>query len=56
MILMNKIYCGESLYDIDSDIYDAISIKNPAIATDEHGFLTGTFKVTLEWIPPEEDV
>lgn len=55
MIIFKKEYDGESLYDLDRDVAEAVdethnySIKD--IPKDEHGFQTGTFKVTIEWFP-----
>lgn len=51
--LFQKTYDGESIYDIPEDVKEAF---NPtynaamvAIPTDEYGFNTGKFKVTIEW-------
>lgn len=53
MIVFEKEYDGESLYDLGRDIAEAIDeTYNDAfkeIPTDEHGFSSGTFKVTIEW-------
>jgi len=55
MLIFKKEYDGESLYDLDCDVAEAIDeTHNDAIANipqDEHGFQTGTFKVTIEWLP-----
>lgn len=51
--LFQKTYDGESIYDIPEDVkeafnptYNAVMV---AIPTDEYGFNTGKFKVTIEW-------
>ena len=55
MEIFSQVYSGESLYDLDRDVSEAISSEyNPkaaAVPVDEHGFQKGTFKVTIEWTP-----
>lgn len=57
MMIFEKTYDDESLVDLDRDVSEAIIDEfNPAVAQipqDEHGFKLGSFKVTIEWIPPE---
>ena len=53
MIVFEKEYDGESLYDLDRDIAESLDeayneiVKE--IPTDEHGFQLGTFKVQISW-------
>lgn len=58
LLLFNKQYDGESLYDFDRDTSEAIMEEyNPLVAqipTDEHGFQKGTFEVTITWKPDDE--
>ena len=53
MVIFNQKYDGESLYDLDRDIHEAFSKDfNPKMAEvpqDKHGFLQGSFIVTVEW-------
>ena len=53
MKIFEKEYDGESLYDLQRDISEAMMVDyNPSISKipqDEHGFQLGTFKVTIEW-------
>jgi hypothetical protein len=53
MILFNKKYDDESLYDLGRDIEEAIDQRfNDLISKlpkDEDGFTKGTFTVTIEW-------
>ena len=55
MILHQKDYDGESLYDLSRDIHECFDGDfNPPsmeIPKDEYGFHKGTFRVTVEWIP-----
>jgi hypothetical protein len=55
MELFKKKYDGESMVDIDRDVFEALDQDfNPlvsAIPKDEYGFQQGTFIVTIEWIP-----
>ena len=53
MIIFEKEYDGESLYDLDRDVsevftYDPNS-KVATIPSDRYGIHTGTFKVTITW-------
>lgn len=56
MILFEKVYDGESLYDLSRDLHEAFKEPfNPnakELTKDQHGFLEGEFKVTIEWIKP----
>ena len=56
MILFEKEYDGESLYDAGRDLAEAfVEDYNPLmrkIPQDKHGFQLGTFKVVITW---EED-
>lgn len=57
MIVFEKEYDGESLYDLGRDIAEAIDVTyNPIveeIPQDEYGFQLGTFKVIIEWSKEE---
>lgn len=54
MILFEKEYYGESLYDLSRDVYEGIDSRYNSlveeIPQDKHGFLLGTFKIAIEWI------
>ncbi len=54
MIILDKKYDGESIVDLDRDISEMFNEEfDPRIETipkDVHGFMKGTFKVTVEWI------
>lgn len=51
--LLEEIYSYESLYDLDRDInYATDEVYGPImkdLPRDEHGYIEGTFKVTIEW-------
>lgn len=53
MILLKKEYSGEELCDLERDVAEALDGDYNAIAhvipTDEYGFQSGRFKVTIEW-------
>ncbi|QZI85783.1 hypothetical protein CPT_Summit_132 [Stenotrophomonas phage Summit] len=53
IVVFEKEYDGESLYDLDRDISEAMleeyNDKIGQIPTDEHGFQTGKFKVSVVW-------
>lgn len=53
MLIFEKDYDGESLYDLSRDIAEAFdgdynSIVNE-VPQDEYGFQAGTFTVTVTW-------
>lgn len=55
MKTFEKVYDGESIYDLPRDImesfdegFNPIMSKVPA---DEHGIQQGSFRVTVEWSP-----
>lgn len=50
-VILNKEYYCETLLDIESDIYNILSISN--IPKDDAGFYKGKFIVTVEWIKEE---
>lgn len=59
MILFNKDYDDESTYDLERDIHEALCEEyNPLIKQlppkDKNGFRTGTYRVTIEYLPEEE--
>lgn len=51
--ILEKEYDGESLYDLERDVSEALIAEyNPVIMDipqDEYGIQYGTFKVTIEW-------
>jgi hypothetical protein len=53
MILFKKEYDGESIYDVERDVFETFQADYNAlvhaIPVDEHGIQKGTFKVTIEW-------
>lgn len=53
MILFEKTYNGETIYDYYRDVSEAIDGDyNPLVNTipqDEHGFQKGKFKVLITW-------
>jgi len=53
MIIFDKEYDGESIADIEEDVYDAIN-NNDYMPVDEHGFTKGTFRVTISWSEDNE--
>ena len=48
--IFTKLYSSESLIDLVDDINHCIS-EEYEFPTDEYGFATGTFEVTIRWIP-----
>ena len=48
MIIFEREYDGETLVDIEEDVWDAIN-GNEDLPVDKHGFNIGTFKVTISW-------
>ena len=49
--LFRKEYCGESIVDIEGDIFDTLEVCDVEC---EDGIMTGTFRVRVEWIPDED--
>jgi len=49
MVIFDKHYSDESLIDLEGHIADALSDNIAGIPRDEYGFLTGTFRVTINW-------
>lgn len=53
MIIFEKEYDGESLYDLERDVSEAFdpdySSTILCVPQDEDGFQVGTFKVTITW-------
>lgn len=56
--LLDKQYDGESIADVERDVYEAFDGRfTPAmdsIPTDAHGISKGTFTVTIKWELPCE--
>jgi len=57
IVVFQKEYDGESLYDLDQDIADAFEPDyNPVvddIPQDEYGLQKGKFIVSIIWMPEE---
>ena len=53
-VLIDKTYSAESIVDIEQDITDVINYAID-IPKDKHGFHKGSFKLTLEFIPNDEN-
>lgn len=53
MNIFEKEYDGESIYDLQRDVIEAVDASfNPMvndIPQDDHGFQLGTFTVKIEW-------
>ena len=47
--IFERDYSSESIIDLESDMYDMFG-DNTEIPQDEHGFLKGTFRVSVTWI------
>ena len=47
-ILLKKIYDGESIIDIEEDVYSAIQY-DPDIPIDEDGYSQGQYELSLVW-------
>lgn len=58
MIVFDKDYDGESLYDLSRDIHEAFDSNFNSIILDiprdEFGLMTGTFNVKIEWREDDE--
>ena len=52
ILLFEKTYYGESLVDIEQDVWDACA--DDRVPIDKHGFAQGAFKVTITWVPENE--
>lgn len=48
-LFLKKKYSGESLVDLEEDVWDSVD----EMPKDEHGFAKGTFKVMIEWFQNE---
>ena len=53
-ILLKKTYCGESIIDIEEDVYSSIEYDKD-IPVDEYGFSQGEYEITLTWKQINED-
>lgn len=55
-ILLEKEYCGESLCDVERDVYEALSwpVEDKDIPTDKYNIPQGTFKITITWTTGDE--
>lgn len=47
MNIFEKEYDGETIIDIEEDVYDAINYRD--LPANEHGILEGYFTVTVSW-------
>lgn len=58
MEIFKKEYDGESLYDLERDVVEALMEEYNSVVgeipQDEHGFQQGTFEVTITWKLNEE--
>lgn len=58
MNIFRKEYSDESLYDLGQDVEEAINPEYNDLITkipkDEHGFMKGSFQVTIEWVQDDE--
>lgn len=52
--IFHKKYSGESLIDVDGDLFDAI--ENAQVPKDTYGIQQGTFYITVMWKPDEEEL
>jgi len=56
--LFDKLYDAEELGDVERDITECFDERfNESVSgipVDEYGFQTGTFRIQVSWIPPEE--
>ena len=56
MIIFDKEYTGESVVDMDRDVNEFFSdslIDDFEIPQDDDGVMQGSFRVTVQWIPPK---
>jgi hypothetical protein len=55
IVLMDRTYDGESLYDAGRDFAEAFEPEqNPIVAAipqDQHGLQLGTFRIQITWEP-----
>lgn len=49
MLIFERDYSGEGLQYLEQDVFDYRNENELPIPTDMHGFLTGTFTVTITW-------
>ena len=54
MLLLEKCYDGESIYDLTRDVAEAIDSDYnqlvQQIPLDKNGFQSGVFRVKIEWV------
>lgn len=52
--IFTREYTDEELYDLERDVTEALQEEyNPIVSNlpkDKHGFRTGTFVVSIEWV------
>ena len=53
MIIFDKEYDGESIVDMERDVYEALNDEYE-IPVDEYGFSKGIFRVTISWSEDDE--
>jgi len=57
--IFERSYCGEGIIDIEQDVSEALSESyNPVMSkvpADEWGISKGTIKVTIEWMPDDDE-
>lgn len=60
IVLLDQIYVGETLADVSQDVEECLderfAFSSVCIPVDEHGFATGTFRVSVIWEPDEESI
>jgi hypothetical protein len=58
-VIFDKTYDGETIADVQRDLIESFDPRfNPKakdIPVDEYGFQKGRFKITVEWINPNQE-
>lgn len=53
MVVFNKVYDGEALYNLENDVIEAFNERfeknQDDVVFDENGLLNGEFTVTIKW-------
>lgn len=59
MQIFNSEYSGEGIIDVPQDVGEAfddnLNKTVRAVPKDEYGIHQGTFRVTIEWIPDDDE-
>ena len=57
MLILQNDYAGDEIAEIEQDVYQSLdedfNRDLSSIPTDEHGFMRGTLRVTVEWVGEE---